>query len=235
MKKWIFVYFILAFSVLYFATFAGRQNAPALYVFVPGKVVDTSTHHSGGKTVYSEIISYEFNQKEYRFTRGLSSTIRPRIGRTRQLIVDPQNPSDARVRTWIWLEKITPQPLRHNPMIMYMWLIGCAFFAMGWFCSMSYYEFFRRAIILPGEVTSYAEERGMYRAIASYFVDGKAETVVSNFKSSGKPTIGKKCKVGLNPDNMQIARIQEGLWFFLIFAGIGLAMWGLMLAHVMNI
>lgn len=235
MKKWIFVYFIAAFSVLYSATALHKKNAPVPYVFVPGKVVDTSTHRSGSKTMYSEIISYEFNQKEYRFTRGSSSTIRPRIGRTRQLIVDPQNPSRAKLRTWVWLEKITPQPLRHNPMIMYLWLMGCAFFAVGWFCSMSYYEFFRRAIIVPGKVTSYARFAGdQCRAVVSYFVEGKEETVISNFKSNLKPKIGTKYDVGLNPDNMQIARIREGLWFFLIFAGVGLLVWGAVILTSIN-
>lgn len=234
MKKWIFVYFILAFSVLYLAAIFSKQNMPTSYVVIPGTVVDASTHLSEGRTLYAEVISFELNQQEHRFTRNLSSTIRPQIGRTRQLIVNSKNPFDVHVRTWTWLEKITPKSLRHNPNIIYLWLIGCAFFAVGWFCSMSYYEFFRRAIIVPGEVTSRTNEGGMYGAIVSYVIDGKVETVTSNFRSNKKPIIGTKCKVGLNPDNMQIARIREGLWFFLIFAGVGLALWGAVFVISMN-
>ena len=63
---------------------------------------------------------------------------------------------------------------------------------------------------------------------------GKVEAVVSNFKSNIKPKIGTKRDVGLDPDNMQIARIREGLWFFLIFAGVGLALWGAVFAISMN-
>ena len=228
MKKWIVIYFMLAFLVLYLATVFYQSDTPAKdMVIVPGTVVDISTHFSKGRRMYQEIISFEFDQKEYRFKRSVSSSIRPKLGRTRQLIVDPADPNNAHVRTWEWLEKITPQPLRHNPSIMYLWLIGCAFFAAGWFLSVGYYEFFRHAILVPGEVTSFVRDGRQYGASVSYSIDNQIKTVTSKFRSNKKPKIGTKCQVGIDPNNMQLVRIKEGLWFFVLFAGVGLLLWGI--------
>ena len=111
-----------------------------------------------------------------------------------------------------------------------MWLMGCAFFGLGWFLFLYHYEFFRRAIIVPGRVTSYEERRGAkggttYVEVVSYELDGQTCTVSGTVGLPIKPKMGTPREVGIDPQNLQRVRVRSGRWFGVVFMVAGLALW----------
>lgn len=243
MKKWIQIYLLLAVAVLGIAvcthTEKARTQTSGTEIIVPGTVVDYAVEHSrtskgGSSATYAEIISFNLNGTEHRFTRGTSFGWKPKIGRVREIIVDPARPQQARVRMWTWAEKICPQAIKQYPQILFLWFMGCAFFGVGFLGYMYHYEFFRRAIRLQGHVTSYETRRGSkggtsYVEVISFDFDGQTRTVTSNVGMPFKPKMGTLREIGVDPQNPQRARAQGGNWFWMIFATIGLLMWGVTL------
>ena len=113
MKKWIQVYLLIAFAVLGIAvcihTDKAQTQTSGTEIIVPGTVVDyevRSPSDEDDSTTYAEVISFELNGQTHRFTRGTSFGWKPKIGRVREIVVDPARPSSARVRMWTWVEKV---------------------------------------------------------------------------------------------------------------------------------
>ena len=237
MKKWICVYLMLAFSVLGIGIYirGGDEQIPANEVIVPGMVVNYEAKHSrsskgGTSTTYAEVISFDLNGTTHRFTRSTSFGWKPKIGRVRQIVVNPARPSSARVRMWTWVEKLCPQAIKQYPVIIVLWIMGLAFFGVGFLGYMYQYEFFRRAIRLQGKVTSYETRRSSkggtsYVEVISFDFDGQTRTVTSNVGMPFKPKMGTLREIGVDPQNPQCARAQGGGWFYLIFAGAGILLW----------
>ncbi len=237
MKKWIYVYIVLAFSVLGIAIHihSGEGKLPAKTVVVPGTVVDYAVKHSrsskgGTSTTYAEIISFELNGTVHRFTRSISTGWKPKIGRMRQVVVDPAHPQQARVQAWKWVEIVFPRAVKQYPQLLVLWLMGCAFFGVGFLGFMYFYEFFRQAIVVPGHVTSYETRRGSkggtsYVEVVSYEFDGQTHTVTGTVGMPFKPNMGTLRQIGIDPKNIQKARVRNGTWFWLIFAGVGMLLW----------
>ncbi len=241
MKKWIQVYLLIAFAVLGIAvcihTDKAQTQTSGTEIIVPGTVVDyevRSPSDEDDSTTYAEVISFELNGQTHRFTRGTSFGWKPKIGRVREIVVDPARPSSARVRMWTWVEKVCPQAIKQRPEILFLWFMGLAFFGVGFLGYMYHYEFFRRAIRLQGHVTSYETRRGSkggtsYVEVISFDFDGQTRTVTSNVGMPFKPKMGTLREIGVDPQNPQRARAQGGVWFYLLFATIGLLMWGVTL------
>lgn len=112
---------------------------------------------------------------------------------------------------------------------------GIGTFAIGLWGLWSDIKFFKTAIKIPGVITGYKEklsgaERIMYQTIATFEFDGKKREVIeTRHASSYKPTLGKPCQVGINPYNIQEARIYSkmNLFFYVIFIALGLLMIGI--------
>ena len=232
MKKWIFFYVLIIFTVLGIGISIHQNKVTANEVIVSGTVVDAARRStSKGGTTYAEVISFELNGQTHRFARGFASSRYPKMGRVREVAVNPDNPQQARVRMWPWLEKLMPLTLKQYPVIIFMWLMGCAFFGLGWFLFLYHYEFFRRAIIVPGRVTSYEERRGAkggttYVEVISYEVDGQTCTVSGTVGMPFKPKMGTPREVGIDPQNLQHVRVRSGGWFGVVFMVAGLVLWG---------
>lgn len=235
MKKWIYVYLFIVFAVLTWGICLHKVRMPVHEIIVPGTVVDyevRQSRNSKGRrsTTYAEVISFELNGGTHRFARGMSASWKPKIGRVRNVAVDPAHPANARVRMWTWVETLMPYTLKQYPVILFFWVMGCAFFGVGWFLSLSYYEFFRRAILVRGQVTSYRERRGgkggtSYYEVVSFDFDGQTRTVEGNVGGPFKPKMGTVREVGVDPQNIQKARVRSGVWFGIIFALVGLGLW----------
>ncbi len=111
--------------------------------------------------------------------------------------------------------------------------IGC--FAIGVIGLGRHILFFQRAIKVPGVVSDYITSQGskgrtMYRAVVSFEFDGKTRTISSSLGKSWKPALGKQCQVGINPTNLNDARIYSRLpmpWGFLIGFGLTFLLVGL--------
>ncbi|MBP5404036.1 MAG: DUF3592 domain-containing protein [Elusimicrobiaceae bacterium] len=111
---------------------------------------------------------------------------------------------------------------------------GAGMFALGAWGFWSDRKFFKNAIIVPGTITGYRENfRGgdsdctMYTKIATFEFDGqKREVVDMRHSSSYKPTIGSPCQIGVNPNDINEARIysKTNLLFYWIFILVGLLM-----------
>ena len=90
-------------------------------------------------------------------------------------------------------------------------LFGVVFVAIGLWKLYSRHKFFKKAIIIQGVITGYKSYRDdgttMYTPIATFEFDGQKRECVDSFSSSWKPTIGKLCKIGVNPNNIEEARI----------------------------
>lgn len=112
-------------------------------------------------------------------------------------------------------------------------LFGCVFVILGLWWWYSRRKFFKRAIMVSGIITGYknyqdregdGKETTMYHAIATFELDGEKREVVSLWSTSVKPKIGKPCQVGINPDDMNEARIYSKMegFFNWILIGFGL-------------
>ena len=91
-------------------------------------------------------------------------------------------------------------------------------------------QFFQRAIKVPGRVVDYEESeneegKSIYRVIVSYEFRGETRTITSAIRTSWKPKIGSIRQIGIDPTDLQRARIYSKipiLWW--CFIGIGTAM-----------
>ena len=105
---------------------------------------------------------------------------------------------------------------------------GGRFFAVGWFWILANYEFFRRAILVKGTVTSFSTRRGRkggtsYIEEVTFEFDGQQHTVSGIIGKSWKPKIGAVREVGVIPEQMRF-RLREGQWFPSMFLVIGLVL-----------
>ena len=234
MKKWIFLYFVIIFAVLGMGIHIHQDQVTVDEVIVPGTVVDAISYQENGETTYAEVIAFELDGTKHRFTRGETFHWVPQKGRVREVAVNPDNPQQARVRTFPWMEKLISPVLRQYPVIIFLWLFGCVFFGFGWLGSMNYYEFFRRAIIIPGVVTSYTSLPGhkggtVYQEIVSCEFGGQTRMVRARVATSRKPKMGVTREVGIDPEDTQKAYIRYGMPDEIMFAIAGLVLWALIL------
>ena len=92
-----------------------------------------------------------------------------------------------------------------------------------------------RAIRVPGVVVDYASQPGskggtVYAPIAAFEFDGEQRRVTGSIYSSGKPKMGKQCIVGVDPYDIEKARIYSK-WNYVFYGlflviGIGLLIGG---------
>ena len=227
MKKWTILYFIILAVVFGVGIYRHADNWEKTAVIVPGTVVDAKVHRSSdGETTYAEVVSFEFNGEKHQLTRGFSSSGRPKIGRTREVIVNPSNPEHSRVKLAAIWEFLFPSTIKNHPNMGFMWMMGAVFFGVGWFFLTNNYEFFRRAIIVKGTVTSFSTRRGSkggtsYVEEITFEFDGQQHTVSGMIGRSWKPKIGTVREVGVDPRDINKFRVRGGKWFFGIFLAIG--------------
>lgn len=89
------------------------------------------------------------------------------------------------------------------------------------FCGFSFwnkYRFFKRAIIVPGVVRDFESRRFreyfgfpifIYWPVIQFEFDGQVRQVTGTVYSRFKPKIGKPMKVGVNPQNIEDARVYQ--------------------------
>ena len=114
----------------------------------------------------------------------------------------------------------------------FLGLGGLLFFAIGWFWIGNNYEFFRRAIIVPGRVTSFSTRRSgkggtSYIEEVTFDFAGEQHTVSGRMGKSWKPKIGAARKVGIDPDQMDNFRLKESMWMPGLFLVLGLVLLGI--------
>ncbi len=118
-------------------------------------------------------------------------------------------------------------------------LFGVLLIGLGCFLWRRHKKFFKHAILVPGAISSYTtyESKGehgpttMYTPIISFEFDGKPRTVAHPISSSSKPEIGKTYQVGVNPYNIEEARVyfkgeKTAMWI-LMAVGLGLLLLGI--------
>lgn len=229
MKKWIVLYIAIISVVIGVSVSRHNDNWEKTAVVVPGTVVGAESRRgSKGRTTYAEVISFELNGATHQFARGMSSSGYPKMGRVRQVIVNPANPKRARVQLAAVWEFLFPSTVKNNPTMGFLWLMGGVFFAVGWFWILANYEFFRRAILVKGTVTSFSTRRGRkggtsYIEEVTFEFDGQQHTVSGIIGKSWKPKIGAVREVGVIPEQMRF-RLREGQWFPSMFLVIGLVL-----------
>ena len=95
-------------------------------------------------------------------------------------------------------------------------LFGILLMGLGCYLWRRHRKFFKHAILVPGAISSYTtyESKGehghkttMYTPVISFEFDGKSRTVSYPISSSSKPEIGKAYQVGVNPYNIEEARV----------------------------
>lgn len=102
------------------------------------------------------------------------------------------------------------------------WFGGVIFFGLGWFWYLNDYEFFRRAIIVPGSIDGcYRGQNGEHFVIVSFNFDDKTQTVRLKNISLWERAVGTRCEVGINPNNIQDVRIRSNKWFCIVWAVLG--------------
>ena len=228
-------YFLIVSVLIGVSVTRHADNWEETALLVPGTVVGAEQRRgSKGGTTYAEVISFELDGVTHKFTRGSSSSGYPRIGRQRTVIVNPANPAQARVQLAPMWESLLPQVIKNNPGLGILWGVGSIFFGVGWFCFWRNHEFFRRAIIVPGTVTSFTSKRGhkggtVYYEEVSFAFAGEQHTVSGTIGKSWKPKIGAAREVGINPDQMDEFRLREGQWFPGLFLVVGLVVLGMSL------
>ena len=119
-----------------------------------------------------------------------------------------------------------------------LFLVGVCFAGTGFAFWWRDRKFFKRAIMVRGVVSGiherqdYDHERNkrqtMYSAIVTFEFDGQTRQVTDSSSSSWKPTLGKERWVGIDPQDIQNARVYSRFWqfFYLIFICLGLVMIG---------
>ncbi len=118
-------------------------------------------------------------------------------------------------------------------------LLGIVIFCAGFLWWRKHKKFFKDAILVPGTISSYTtyESKGehgpttMYTPIISFEFDGQLRTVAHPISSSSKPEIGKTYQVGVNPYNIEEARVyfkgeRTAMWV-LIAVGLALLLLGI--------
>ena len=229
MKKWTVLYLIIISVVIGVSVSRHDDNWEERALIVSGQVVGAEQRRgSKGSTTYAEVISFELDGETYRFTRDMSSSSYPKMGRARQVIVNPANPRQARVQLAAVWESLFPSVVKNNPTMGFLWLMGGVFFGVGWFWILANYEFFRRAILVKGTVTSFSTRNGRkgrtsYIEEVTFEFDGQQHTVSAIMGKSWEPKIGTVREVGVIPEQMRF-RVREGQWFPGIFLVIGLVL-----------
>lgn len=115
---------------------------------------------------------------------------------------------------------------------MILILFGVLCLAIGFWGLHSRRKFFKHAIVVPGVICEYksyqkrvprGREVTMYQAVVSFEFDGQSRTLTDAWASSVKPQVGKQCQVGVNPNNVEDARIDSkgGTVFYWVFIGFG--------------
>ena len=107
--------------------------------------------------------------------------------------------------------------------------MGALFAAVGGVSFWKEYRFFKRAIIVPGVVTDYELHRGdrnMYSPVVRFEFDGQSRRVTGTTYSSFKPKTGTPMKVGVNPQNIEDARVYQksGLILTAVTAVLGIVL-----------
>lgn len=92
--------------------------------------------------------------------------------------------------------------------------VGAVFAILGGAFLWQDYRFFKRAVIVSGVVTNYAKHpgsdgRSTYAPVVQFEFDGQTRQVTGDVYSSGKPKMGKVMKVGVDPQNIQEARVSQ--------------------------
>lgn len=94
-------------------------------------------------------------------------------------------------------------------------------------------KFFKNAIRVPGTITSYTSSVSTdshghrsttYTPIVSFEFDGKQRTVSHPISGPSKPEIGTPVQVGVNPYNIEEARVYSKLEVALIWGTMGLGL-----------
>lgn len=122
--------------------------------------------------------------------------------------------------------------------------IGALFAAVGGFAFWKEYRFFKRAIIVHGIITGGSERISQkmsrsngfasngtilhyeYAPVVQFEFDGKMRQVTGTTYSSVKPEIGKPMKVGIDPQNINDARVYQtsGLVLTAVMAVLGIVL-----------
>lgn len=114
--------------------------------------------------------------------------------------------------------------------------IICVF--LGGYWLISDWLFFRRAIRIPGVVVAYDEKEGyarkpgaerppLYAPIVMFELDGEARKITgTTYSPSKSPQLGMRCTVGIDPRNIDNARIyfRKNFVIAIVFFVIGCAM-----------
>ena len=222
MKKGLCIYLLAVFAVLGAILYTHQSTSYSDEVDVTGAVVDVRPS--------SEVIEFHLKGSVHRFSRTISKKQLPAIGSKRLLAVDPADPQKVRVKKGRLFEVLFPRTLKESPLTLFFWLAGCVLCAVGVFWYISYCEFFSRAIIVQGRVTSYktrhTRKGGVsYIEIVSFNFEGQTRTLFGFFGQPFKPVIGTVREVGIDPNNPQKARLRSGSWIGPVFMLIGLAAW----------
>lgn len=108
----------------------------------------------------------------------------------------------------------------------------------GYYLLRRHYKFFKNAIRVPGTITSYTSSVSTdshghrsttYTPIVSFEFDGKQRTVSHPISGPSKPEIGTPVQVGVNPYNIEEARVYSKLWLGIEWGVLGIGLAGLAL------
>lgn len=67
------------------------------WVIISGKIADVSTSNRDGSTMYTAVVSYKVGNQDYRIRSKVSSSIRPQLGREKEVAYNPKDPTQAKI------------------------------------------------------------------------------------------------------------------------------------------
>ena len=105
-------------------------------------------------------------------------------------------------------------------------LLGCLFLSgTGAYILFWEYLFFRRAIRVKGVVTAYEKDpyNHEYVEIVSFSFDGKKRQVKNGYTTPKKPKLGQSREVGINPLDIQQARVAMCAGQKVMYSGFAIA------------
>ncbi len=97
---------LLFFSGMFaaFGLFAIKnQRIDDRWLRVSGQVVEVSSKVREGKVMYTAIVSYSVGSQVYQVSSGISSSLAPTMGETREVAYNPEQPNQARVVQGGWI------------------------------------------------------------------------------------------------------------------------------------
>ena len=110
MPWWFYAIFIgmgLVFIAIGIVATIGSRRFLAIAAEAEGRIVDYSENRdiNDDRTMYRAVVEFTVDGETRRFSANTSSSVKPRLGRRVNVLYNPDNPDNARIKSWsaLWM------------------------------------------------------------------------------------------------------------------------------------